>query len=711
MLRWLNSLLNRENEVSIGRRQLLMTGVALPSTSSALIPSAPPEQNGRLGGNFETPDFISSTKVVTVNQASAGEVIRRIADKLQEWVSPEDFGASVTADDNSAHIHEAFRAAAARNVPVRGRGRYRCLSAVVLPAVDVEGEITLDYSHSRIKSTYVTLTGGSPVLLTRITGIARQGATSFSVLNSSEIAKGDILIIANQRPYSWSKFRRSYRAGEIAEVISVSGSEVTVMLPLFDSYDSNSNDAYPINVYKHPAKRIRSVGLKVVPRAGDNFPALKLSYLSYSELRDCSGSDSDYANVEYRCLFKCSITSSGRSNTERATAEAQYSIRIVDSQNLDLIGGSNVSARHGITISATGGEYTVVNRFIKVIDAFVGTTGEGKQPALDTHGNSEYLTFVNCDIVGGVNLSGDHITLRGGRVLCQESHGRGTCIQGAECRGLNRTISDVDIYFSGMPRHNSRGFVFDFGGNDQGVGAFTTQPSTLFISSVRVHLSLHGDTTAQIGRIFNRGSVADLCVNISNVDIISTGRRRSGCFSISSLSGSPFSKICIRNYASFGSGLSIVGRDGGSDRKGSHPYVSLFNIELDSPKGRGIELQCVDFLLIDSSKIIGSENSSIYIDFRDFAPIGYRSSSGFIKNTSALNCFSGRQSIFGDDSSCVFLNAAKRVELSGCTLGTESVAQEFRYRAANLDEFAVGNNYTFGPGINSVSSVAAIINI
>lgn len=622
---------------------------------------------------------------------------------LKDWISLEDYGASTDAVDNSQAITNAFNAAAALNASIRSNGIYRCTSAIQLPIVNISGDITLDYSRSSVTRTYVEISGGKPIKLTTISSLATKNSTRLELESTSGITKGDILIISNQRKGTWSKYRDSYKAGEMIEVLSVRGNIITTMVPIYGNYDPKNNDSFPINVYKHLGTRTRnsiSTMVRVRPKSGDNFAAIRVSYFAYSEIPPYFGEGSDYANIEYRGLFKCTVRASGRSNTSIISEEAQYSVRITDSQNVDILGGNNVSARHGITISSSGSQYTIVNRHIKAIGCYVGTTGEGSQPALDTHGNCEFISFINCEIIGGVNMSGDYITLSGCRVIIQNGHGRGTSIQGSECCGMNRVISNVDVYWSGVSKQRNRGFILDFGGNDQGFGKKTTSNSIFIVDGLRVHLDIQKHTENSIARIINQGSLAEVVLSLKNILISSKRGYRTGGFLIGVKSGAPFEKIMVSDFSSRGTRLNIRGYE-----QATLPHVSLTNIEVDGAENFGISVEHMQILLAHNITSINCQGCAIYFDFRSTTT---GSASGFISSAKGIYGLANGDTGYSDTNSSIFISNAHKVVIQGCVFGTNSAQQKHRYIFKNIGELITSGNHTFGNGDESVVYVNTI---
>lgn len=607
-------------------------------------------------------------------------------------------GMSETITTNQLNFIAVANFCRDNNLTLVGSGIFPCddRATIAACAIDAGGNgITLDMSTViSPASSYLTIGDKDHTLLTTVT-TGTLKTNQLTVADASGISNGDDLLISNQTDFSWSLFRSNYKAGEIIQVLSKSGNILTLTKPLYDSYGVSTN------VYKFADNQgVGISGISVIPSGTEAVPSVRFQNLKGSDISAINTNNNSYANVQFaNCYRTNGINIRGRSiNT--AVDQNDYSLRLVDCQDIELSKLDLVSARHAFTTSSTGNEHTIVNRNYRVTQSTMATTGLDKQPAVDAHGNAEHYYIHDNLIIGNVIVGGDNGHVYDNDMISTTDTGA-RMIYGVELKGLSFNIHDNKMAFTGTPADLARGMFFDFGGNSSDFGINTVNAGSLVIKDNECEAELDGVIAGNFARVFNRGSAVGHALVVKD----NTFNVKSGSclpFSIKNVSGTPIQLVREESNTFNNLQLQILGGSGQE-----FPTVKLLDgTSYAGGADKQLELQWCNRLTMSGQLFDNGIGNGIYIDMRDAAKT---TAECYLSDVRVLNNLTGGTTGSSITDSGIFINAAKRVQVNACTFGTDDAAQVYTYRAQNIDTLAIGNNYTFGVGADSTSGITTTI--
>lgn len=428
-----------------------------------------------------------------------------------------------------------------------GAGTFKITTAVDFSDLAIDGA---GRHKTLIDATAIT-TGpcvkahGAAAAHTTLAAAAAESDSVITVAAATGLAAGDLIILYDPTDFSFSPWRAYYRAGEFAEVQSISGNQLTLRRPLYASY------AAGLQVHKVTPTFFAAEGLAIQAADDQAAYALEIRYGQGIELREVELRGSSNAAL---ALFKCyDVTLVG----VRAVAKhnespfgTSYGLVIGNCQNIHVVGGRYHAYRHGVAIGGNE-EMSVPNRNILIESARLSSQ---INRAADIHGNSEWIVYRNCTMEGGAMFSGNHTTYSGCRIWHLITNLPQT-VPAGELLGFDHTIENCEIV--GKSLNVSFAPILDISGNNLTLTEKTLKGGTLRFRGNRCHV-LAGNLCTYAFQVRNRGCTAEIGIEVvGNVFSGATANTYKIAFFADVQSGSDFKRLEWRGNRGLNAGVDI----------------------------------------------------------------------------------------------------------------------------------------------------------
>jgi parallel beta-helix repeat protein len=398
--------------------------------------------------NIEVVNFLTSaigttdSSLVTYIPAGAGATMRTAQAKMRDGVSVKDFGAvgDGVTDDTAAFQTAVNIAGGTINVP---KGTYKLTSTVTVPGnVQIVGDgigATIIDGSSLTTGFVFAFVGASLVSVGTVSSAEINKTTvTLTAPPSPSLLPNDIMMLWNPTNSSWSTSRTYYRQGEFCTVQSVSGSTITVTGSLYDAYGGSVN-AYSM---ARQSAQLHDMSIKspIVYGSSDT-GAVSFTRIVNGRMSNIVVFGGTNTSVfVFQCygfvIESCQISD----NLFNDTGD-DYGISIANSQDIDVINCKvDIHGSHAITTGGSGAVGTPITRAIRVSNC---TLSASTGTAADTHGNTEFASYKNCILSGGVLIGGNNIEIVNCVIRGQSSTFQ--CIRMYEMRGCNVFIRDNQI--------------------------------------------------------------------------------------------------------------------------------------------------------------------------------------------------------------------------------------------------------------------------
>ena len=393
--------------------------------------------------------------MIGFKQRGTGTVLRTVQSKLEECLTPQDFGAVGDGAADDTLPMQAFAAAESRRKYIPG-GRYKITQSLAFrPGDVVEGDGARSIIDASAAVTWpyanVVSVSGALTQVSNLSANATIGDETLSLASVSGVAEGNALVIYNPTDFSWSGWRAQYRAGEFVRVHSVSGLNVNLMASLYDSYSASGLSVHKLvgaqTVFRDfvvlaPAREIVGVHMALIDRP------IMSNVWSTGALG---------ASLEFeRCV---DIRFDGSAYQTQTPTNDEYGLSIANCHGGVITGPSFDAGRHGIAIGGYDRVGAVTNRAISIYVARMGNSAPiGAQ---DIHGNAEDIrffggTFQNGGIIAGQDMKFFGCTFKG------RQNGSGIAIYSGEPRGGSFEFSGCT--FEALTNPNASGYgIIDLG--------------------------------------------------------------------------------------------------------------------------------------------------------------------------------------------------------------------------------------------------------
>lgn len=369
---------------------------------------------------------------VTTVEGETAAIVPTVEQVASRVIDVREFGPIGTADDTDTFVAALASGPGIVTSPADG---HRFTKGFTVPPgrylqFNGSGATELDFRDMTDPVNGAAIYGeGARSALPALASPIALRATTITFASVPDVQPGDWLQIANPADSSFSSFRTYYRAGENVRVKSVSGTTVTLTSATYDAYPAT------VTVRKVMPWRGAVRGARMTLREG-LMGALFL-HATGQAINDLVVSGSNQHHVRFDQGY--GLTVEGLTVWDRTTAgTTNYGLGLVNCQDVDVITPHLSTTRHGLAITGADVDGAVPNRNITIH----GGTIDGDQVGADIHGNSEWITYVNVNMPGGIVVAGDHTRVRGGRIRNKPGM---RAIAGRELLGWDHHFEDVDI--------------------------------------------------------------------------------------------------------------------------------------------------------------------------------------------------------------------------------------------------------------------------
>jgi len=365
------------------------------------------------------------------------------------------------------------------------------------------GETVFDFS-SATASYGFSISGSLDASISNLNGSVARGDTAITVFDGTDYSIGDVFVIYDASN-NWSEFRTYYKKGEYCEVIAISGNDIQLKTPLYDSYAHGTTTTQKIVSGKTTLSNFDCLGGSGLSSVINILKTINTSISNVNIL--------DHKNNTCISLSKSfnSVVSNCRA-TNIGSGGDDYGIIIGNSQNIIIKDSIMYARRHA---TATGGDAeigNVTNRNIRFKGCTISNDINSGTAAADFHGNTEDSSYEYCNIYGGVHLQGKDNKYVGCRITNMLS---GVCVYHAEVLGGNLGCIDCEFISIIDPQPTGRG-VYDIGGNTVSVTEDTIKDCNFSLLDCVFTLENMGVNTQAI-KFVNRGSVKKMNFEVSGV--------------------------------------------------------------------------------------------------------------------------------------------------------------------------------------------------
>ena len=376
---------------------------------------------------------------------SGGGVARTIDSKLKDVVSVKDFGAvgDGTQNDTTA-LQNAFNSGA-KNIYLPS-GTYKVLAQLTLPInVSLYGDgpaaSIIDGSgctagglgiDKAILTTPVASKTSLPSL--SVTGLS-QGTNYLQFSSAHSLSPNDLLWISNTTQ-SWTNGLETFeRKGEMLRVgaaspgkqTNLAGSTVATLQGfLYDNYSTTTGGFTLTKLTNYSTCSIKDLWIKAPGLTALNDKGLEANSLVDSVISNVKITNASNAAFKLNYGYNVAINDCTGMEDAHNWYGLDYGLFIMSSQHIKVKGGYYSAARHAYTL---GADSFGINRdisaenvtlksttkdFTNTPNAYISATlPYDSQNAADCHSSSEYISWTNCSIDGGMQIAGDRITVDG----------------------------------------------------------------------------------------------------------------------------------------------------------------------------------------------------------------------------------------------------------------------------------------------------------
>jgi hypothetical protein len=440
------------------------------------------------------------------------------------FLNVRDYGATGDGTTNdTVAIQAAINAAdASGNVLVFPPATYKCNAEI-----DIDGNIqifghgaTLDFSGATGAFANVACLYAAGAGLTALPSLSSSivaGSRTITLSSAPSVSVGDIVVIYDSADSSYSGFRTYYRAGEMAEVLSVSGSVITLVDDVYAAYASGGT----VSVYKLSPVRVEMHGLRIIAKGSSNVAGLRIRYGKDCVLRDVRVENSNHSNILINQSWNTLVEGVKSDKMIVAGAGNGYAIVVANVQRLS-VANCYLESVEKHSFSAGGDDYVgaIPCRELAVSDSIlISSATLAGNGALDFHGNCEHYRASNCTIAGGIGgMAGNFGTVED----CNITGDGATGFYLSELVGLDFTIRG-NRFFAQRPHDGTanRGYFLEISSGN--LTASTTKPGTLVIENNTVRYepnAAEGGTDHGFITIRNGGCVQKLSVIVRGNEFV-----------------------------------------------------------------------------------------------------------------------------------------------------------------------------------------------
>lgn len=355
---------------------------------------------------------------------------------------PRLFGVAAIALDNTTAVQAAVDYAAEKNVPMQLTQMYRCDSDVTMTApgksVVIDGNglgSGFDFSQGNGR---LTITGSATRIQDLTSNIAAGDAQADLTSAPAGLAPGSIIAVWNPTGGSWLSARSSYNAGEFLRVYKVVSNTVYFYGRAIDSYNKANVQVWRIDPVQAKLSNF------AVKESGTKPVGCRVTY-GVDVVADQVGALSIVSTaVEFDRCFGVQVRAPRAMNNSPYEGD-EYAVCFANCQNFQMFGNSGGATRHNVAIGGYDGPLNIINRFGHIAHATL-MNFNGMSMSADMHGNIEFLTYDDCDMLSGAGVGGANNTYRGCRMWSIKDNSSGYVVYGSEIRGGLFRFIDCEFY-------------------------------------------------------------------------------------------------------------------------------------------------------------------------------------------------------------------------------------------------------------------------
>ena len=348
--------------------------------------------------------------------------------------------------------------------------------------------------------------GGGLTVLPALGADIAQHATTITFAAAPTLVAGDILVIYDSANFSYSTRRTYYRAGEYVQVVSQAGAVITLASPVYAAYASGGT----VSVYKLTDPVVTSMqGMEMRFKTGSTLAGIKVAYAKDCIFENLKLYNSDYVHLAVQQGYNC-VVSKVLARDFSASISLNYGVGLWNSQRITVSDCHLYTRRHGFDTSSGDWVGCVPNREISIANSLLGGLGTGAgDGGVGTHGNSEYIEYVGCQIIGGAGFGGDHTMYKS----CYFRTGTsGVALYGSECIGPNHEVNDCDFDVTANV-DASFGVIYS------SFQSYTVRSGVMRIKNCRFHLNGH---TGYIINLANSAATGELDADVFSNELYGT---------------------------------------------------------------------------------------------------------------------------------------------------------------------------------------------
>jgi len=345
--------------------------------------------------------ILDSIKVGSVNIKAFGAVGDGVTDDYTAFLT----GVTFARNHNAELIIPTGTYVINHNVSLSGFSRTKNLKITGI------GNPILDFSGITTGSGTGALLFYSDTLASiNLNKAIHKGDSTISVtVTGIDVQRGDIIQI-----HSSAAWYGTAKKGELLKVRSIIGD--TIINCYGSAVDNYTSATTRVQIFPAATAKIKGINIKYkyslaltgAPRS------LSLSYFKDVSIEDCEFYDNAFVNVHLQCVYNW--------NVDRITVYeanklgAGYGVEASGSCYGNLSNSNIDGVRHAFTTDPSE-KYLIPARFINVNHCYVSNTNQ-YNGAIDTHAESEYITFENNVIKnGGINIRDINFTAKNNMIF------------------------------------------------------------------------------------------------------------------------------------------------------------------------------------------------------------------------------------------------------------------------------------------------------
>ena len=289
------------------------------------------------------------------------------------------------ATDDTVAIQAAINAATSGQTLWFPTKTFKITTSLIgtLYDINIEGNGAILDGSTSTEDTLLTLGGALSTSAALTTSISK-GDTSLVTGLATSLAEHDIIQILSTD--SWGTILG--KKGEMAEVKSVSGTTVNLKNRIYDSYTNSTTTITKINM-----KKVTIYNLNITHNG--NYTGLKVLYGKDIDI-NVKVNGARYTAIHISNCYRGKVDECHTSDTWYSGTGNSYGLIIGSSQQIRVLGGSYLDARHGV---ANGSGVGVFPYRDLVFDGVEVNNKFGTSPAMysfDFHAMGEFISVVNC---------------------------------------------------------------------------------------------------------------------------------------------------------------------------------------------------------------------------------------------------------------------------------------------------------------------------